>query len=140
MLISRIVGIVVLVLLLVHVHLCGGQIVRTLQMQRALPVRIAYQTECGQQEQDHAQDAQHQYKNHTDFRRNRFSETHQIRYLIRQRIDALLKPQNGEYDVRKIGHLLDVKHLADSQIDLDAGAHAQSGAHFLDDRRRWSGC
>lgn len=38
-------GLVILVLLLVHVHLGGGQIVGPLQVQGALPVRVADQAE-----------------------------------------------------------------------------------------------
>lgn len=99
-------------------------------------MRIPYQAEGGQQQQKHAQ--RKEQRNETDayFGWHRFGEAHQIGHLIGQTIDALLEPQNGEDDVREVGHLLDIEHLTDGQIDLDASTHTQSGAHFLVERRK----
>lgn len=94
-------------------------------------MRVANQAEGGEQQQHQAQCAQRHNENDANLGRNVLGETHHVRDFVGQRVDALLKPQNGENNVRKIGHLLNVEHLADGQVDLDAGAHTQSGARFL---------
>lgn len=58
-------------------------------------------------------------------------KAHQVGDLVGKVVDALLEPKDGKDDVREVGYLLDVKHLANGQIDLDTGAYSQGSSHFL---------
>lgn len=104
-------------------------------MQRALSMRAAHQAGDGDHQQQATEDVEGDHQDDLGLGRQLRGHLHQLRDLGGQGVGALLEPQDGEDNVREVGHLLDVDHLADGQVDLDTSTGTQRSSHDLEGER-----
>lgn len=103
-------------------------------MQRALPVRTAHQTGHGDDQQQTPEDVEGDHQDDLGLGWQLSGHLHQLSDLGGEGVGSLLEPQNGEDNVREVGHLLDVNHLADGQVDLNTSTGTQCGSHDLEEK------
>lgn len=100
-------------------------------MQRVQPVGSPDEPPDGHEEQQRPENEERPAEAGVSHRRNRGRQPHQVGHLRGQTVDALLEPDDREDDVGEGGHLFDVDHLGDGQVDLDPSLGAQRRSHQL---------